>query len=186
MKKYYIFIFTLTIFLNFTACSSAKKTFGSSQNNKSYAETLTAFYSQLKKNNLILIGKKHNYVFNNSEKLIQVLKKQKLLQLNPSNMRLNIRVKEYKSSVVTLTFFSHFEKSKLNQKQITWLASHDFSLEQRATYGGKKSETSRPKEVDTFVLFLKLQGERQKRQDYKEKELLTPAISLEVAEHITL
>jgi len=101
-------------------------------------------------------------------------------------MHLDIRVKEYKSSIVTLTFFSHFEKSKLNQKQITWLASHGFSLEQRANFGGKKSETSRPKEVDTFVLSLTLKGERQNRKDYKEKEPLTPAISLEVAEHITL
>jgi len=185
MKKYYSFIFTLTILLTFTACNSAKKTFGSSQNNKSYNETLTHFYSKAK-NNLVFIGKKYNYTFNNSEKLIQVLKKQKLLQLNPSNMHLDIRVKEYKSSIVTLTFFSHFEKSKLNQKQITWLASHGFSLEQRANYGGKKSETSRPKEVDTFVLSLTLKGERQNHQDYKGKEPLTPAISLEVAEHITL
>ena len=155
MRRYNIFILTLTIILNFTSCSSAKKTFGSAQDNKSYDEKLTAFHSQSNQNNLTFIGQKHNYTFRNSAKLTQLLKSQKLLNLNPSNMRLNIRVKEYKSSVVALTLFSHFEKSELNQKQIKWLESHEFALEQRANLGGKKSENSRPPKVPTFVLSLK-------------------------------
>jgi len=185
MKKYSIFILIMmTVILNFTSCSSAKKTFGSSQNNKSYDEKLTAFHSQSQENSLTFIGEKHNYTFNNAKKITQLLKSQKLLNLNLSNMRLAIRVKEYKSSVITLTLFSHFEKSKLNQEQIKWLKNHNFSLEQRANLGGKKSESSRPLRVATFVLSLKLQEERQKRKSYKQIEPLTPIISLQVSEHI--
>ena len=187
MKKSIILILALTtISLNFTGCSSAKKTFGSSEYNKSYDEKLTAFHSNLKQTNLTFIGEKYNYVFSNAKTLTQLLKNQKLLALNPSNMSLNIRVKEYKSSIVTLTLFSHFEKSKLNKEQIKWLGNNGFSLEQRASFGGKKSESSRPPKVATFVLSLKLQGERKKRKGYAQAELLSPSISLEIAEHITL
>ena len=183
MRQYSIFILLL-ITINFISCSSAKKTFGSAQNNKSYDEKLTTFHSQSTQNNLTFIGEKYNYTFSNAKKLIQLLKSQKLLGLSPSNMRLNIRVKEYKSSVVTLTLFSHFEKSKLNQKQIRWLASQGFSLEQRANFGGKKSETSRPPKVPTFVLHITYQGKRGNHKIYQQAEALIPIISLEVSEHI--
>ena len=184
MKKYSLFLLIIIIIWNITGCSDAKRTFGSSQYNKSYQEKLTAFYTQSNKKKIILIGKKHNYAFNNAKKLSQLLEQQKLLDLKPSNISLTLRIKEYKSSVVSLTLFSHFEKSKLNAKQIKGLESNGFALEERANLGGKKSEPKPPK-VPTYVLLLELQGERQKSKDYKQSEVLSPIISLEVSEHIS-
>jgi hypothetical protein len=179
-----IFIALMSILL-FTACSNLKKTFGSSEYNKSYQEKLIAFYSQSEGSSLTFIGKKYNYTFINAKKLINLLKSQNLLHLNPLNMSLNIRVKEYRSSLVTLKLFSHFEKNKLNKKQIKWLESHNYLLEQRANIGAKKSESSKPPRVATYVMELNFQGKRQQSTNHKNSEVLHPIISLEVAEHIT-
>jgi len=183
MKKHSILILIFILF-NFTSCNSLKKSFGSSQDNKSYNETLTAFYPQSSGNRLTLIGKKNNYTFKSAKQVTQLIKNQKLLNLNPSNLTLNIRVKEYKSSTVTLVLSSRFEKSKLNTKQIKWLESNSFSLEQRAVSGGKKSESSRPPLVPVYLLHLNLKGERETSKNYKQAQALSPVISLEVNEYI--
>ena len=183
MKKYFMLILTLIIF-NTTGCNSLKKSFGSSQDNKSYNEKLTAFHTQSNGNYLTLIGKKNNYSFKNVKTITQLIKNQKLLNLSPSNLTLNIRVKKYKSSIIFLTVSSHFEKSKLNPKQIKWLESNGFSQEHRAVLGGKKSESSRPPLVPMYIFYSKLSGERQKSKSYKQTQALSPVISLEVNEYI--
>jgi len=181
MKKQ--ILLTLIIISLITACSNLKKSFGSSSYNKSYQERLSAFSSESTKNRFTLLGDKYNYTFTQAKELVLLFKNQKELKLNSSNMSLNIRVKEYKSSIVTLTLFSHFEKGKLNAQQIKLLETNHYALEERARLGGKKSEP-RPVKVPTYVKLWTINGEREKNKLIEKSEKLISEIFLEVAEHI--
>ncbi len=184
MKKQKLFITTIIAFtLGFTSCGDLKKQFGSSQDNKSYQERLTAFSTISKGDKLTFIGERYNYTFSNTKGLSALFKNQKLLKLNPSNMRFSLRIKEYKSSVVTLNLFSHFEKSKLNKKQITWLEAHHYKLEQRSSNNNAKKSEPRPPLVPTYVQLWEIVGKREGAKTEKQAERLTPSISLEVSEH---
>ena len=180
MKNLILSIFILLITTN---CSGLKKTFGSSSYNKSYQEKIIAFWSKPNESGLILIAEKYNYKFNPSKGLNFLFQNQKVLNLNSFNMKLNIRVKEYKSSAVTLSIFSHFEKSKLNERQIKWLEINHYSLEKRAREGGKKSEP-RPAVVEMYLKSWTLYGEREESKIINSSEKLISKISLEVSEHI--
>jgi hypothetical protein len=183
IKTQKLFITTvIALTLAFTSCGNLKKQFGSAQDNKSYQERLTAFSTISKGDKLTFMGERYNYTFSNTKGVSALFKNQKLIKPNPSNMSFRLRIKEYKSSVVTLNIFSHFEKSSLNKKQITWLEAHHYKLEQRARAGGKKSEP-RPKEVATYVQLWELVGKREVAKTEKQAQRLMPSISLEVSEH---
>ena len=184
MKKYILLLIgIITILSLFTACGGLKKSFGSSSYNKSYSETLSALYHIKKSDKVVLLGAKHNYSFTNAVPIIQLLENQTLLALNSENFRLNIEVKEYKSSDITLTIFAHFEVSKLNEKQKSWLKEHKYPIELRA-FGGKKTEP-KPKKVPTYIVHIERKGKRETKQTYQKATLLSSPISLEVSEHIS-
>ena len=183
MKRYIpLLISTLAILTLLTSCGGLKKSFGSSSYNKSYRETLSALYHVKKSDKVILLGAKHNYSFTHGIPIAQLLKNQRLLALNPKNFRLDIAVKEYQSSEITLTIFAHFEVSKLNKKQKSWLKEHKYPIELRA-FGGKKTEP-KPKKVPTYIVHIEHKGKREPKQTYQKATLLSSPISLEVSEHI--
>jgi len=176
MKRY---ILLVIIAFTFTACLG----FGSSKNNKSYNEVLSAFATVDNNTTAILIGKNYHYKFINAKDVSDIFTSQKLLNLSSSNLLMYLSVKEYKSSDITMRLFVHFEESKLSDVQISWFESHNFLLENRARQGGKKTEP-KPEVVPTYLKLINIKGKREDKKPLSNTFSLDEVISIEVSEHI--
>ncbi len=175
--------FLLVLFL-LSACDGLKKSFGSSADNKSYAESIIGIHQEEEGNKLILLGVKHNYTLINETEIYELLKNQKLLDLNPENLRFNIFVKEYQSSDISLTIFAHFEVSKLSSEQKTWLDEQGYPIELRANLGTKKTEP-KPEPVPTYIIYIERKGQREVKETSSNMIALNPPIDFEVNEYIS-
>ena len=96
-------------------------------NSKPYDETIIAFYSQPQKNEIIFIGQKYHYIFNQgTSELNKVLKVRELLGLNQRNLTINTYTDANNGSTIHTDIRMTFKEDSLNKQQYLWLTSHRF------------------------------------------------------------
>jgi hypothetical protein len=131
MKNYkrWFHVFVLITVVWFSSMGCVTKGLWRDTDTKVYNETIIAFYSNPIKNEIIFIGKKYHYIFNEGTiGLQEVLKSKELLALNKSNLQIHTYTEKKDSSVVHTGLGIHFEEKGLNLEQKNWLINHGFNL----------------------------------------------------------
>ena len=173
----------LTFIFMLTSCDGLKKTFGSSSYDKSYDEVLTAYVAKESTHDVQLLGQKYNYNFVNAKDVKDIFDNQIFLNLNVSNLKLKLSIKEYNSSDVTLDIYAHFTVSDLNAEQIQWLEAHHYTLTLRVNVDANKTEP-KPESVPTYVIFMAHKGQRVEQYSNSLAKALASIIYLRVSEYI--
>jgi len=125
--KHWFQLFTLITVIWFSSMGCVTKDLWRSTNSKPYDETIISFYSQAQKNEIIFIGQKYHYIFNQgTSELNKVLKVRELLGLNQKNLSINTYTDADDSSIIHTDIKIHFEEQSLNKQQYLWLTSHRF------------------------------------------------------------
>jgi len=125
--KYWFQLFTLVTVIWFSSMGCVTKNLWKNTNSKPYAETIIAFYSHPQKNEIIFIGQKYHYIFNQgTSELNEVLKVRELLGLNQKNLSINTYTDADNGSTIHTDIRITFEEQSLNKQQRLWLTSHNF------------------------------------------------------------
>jgi len=127
MKKLFLATLAVTIVL-FSTLGCVTKDLWRGTDVTPYPETIIAFYSSPTRDEIIFIGQKYHYIFNQGTTELQmVLKAREFLTLNQKNLNIYSYIEEKDASVIHTGIEIRFEKILLSSKQITWLITHGFS-----------------------------------------------------------
>jgi len=92
-----------------------------------YNETILAFYTDAKTNNIAFVGEKFHYIFNRETKgFIELLKDKDLINLQKENLQIDASVGQPTSSDISTNINVRFDISKLNNIQKSWFLSHKY------------------------------------------------------------
>jgi hypothetical protein len=127
MKDYknwfWISTFLLLVWFSSIGCVT-KAVWEDKHTSTPYNETILAFYTDAKTNNIAFIGEKFHYIFDKQTKeFIELLKNKDFLNLKKENLRINASVSQ---SDIQTDISVTFDLDKINKKQNLWLTSHNY------------------------------------------------------------
>jgi len=126
MKKLFLAILAVTIVL-FSSLGCVTKDLWRGTDVTPYPDTIVSFYSSPTRDEIIFIGQKYHYIFNQGTTELQtVLKAREFLTLNQKNLNIHTYTEEKDASVIHTGIEIRFEKHLLNNKQIAWLSRNGF------------------------------------------------------------
>lgn len=94
---------------------------------KTYTDSILSFYSNPQKNEIIFIGKKYHYIFNEGTVALQeVLKAKDFLGLNKENLQIHTYTQKQDASIIHTGVGINFKTTRISTQQGNWLVEHGF------------------------------------------------------------
>lgn len=129
MKKILIAFMVIVIGL-FSSLACVTKDLWRGTDVNPYTETIVSFYSSPSKDEIIFIGQKYHYIFDQGTTELQtVLRAREFLTLNQKNLNIHAYTEKKDGSVIHAGIGIDFEEHLLHPRQKAWLSAHNFLLQ---------------------------------------------------------
>ncbi len=100
-----------------------------------YQEHIISFYANKEKEEILFLGEKYHYIFNEGTKeFMPLLSAKELLNLSDKNINVNATTDQQDNRNIGIDIRIYMKKSELNSEQIKWLKEHNYTLIQATPY----------------------------------------------------
>ncbi len=116
--------------------------------NTSYDDLIISFYTNKTGDELVFLGEKYHYIFNQgSKEFAELLKSKDFLNLKQKNFHVEASLDTKDNRVVELKIISFIPNSDISKEQRAWLATHKFIPRDKRNYVAQEPDplyVSRP------------------------------------------
>ena len=147
MKKLFILILAIAVFVLSSIGCMQRPPFEITEDiwdkdkesvNTSYTDTVVSFYSSKTGHELVFLGEKYHYIFDQGAyEFAELLKSKDFLDLKQKNFEINAELDTDDNRVIKLNISSVIPSSELSNAQKDWLATHKFIPKDKEIYVGQ-------------------------------------------------
>ena len=159
MKKIFltVTVFAVVIFLSIGCVT--KEVWTERLQPKPYDETILSFYTDSQKSNIVFIGEKYHYIFDeNTEDFAKVLRAKELLKLSKDKLTIHASVDQENQKIIYANIIIRLPLDKLTKEQSSWMESNLPNIEQIPPLNIEGKHP--PKALEYRHLFFNIKGKR--------------------------
>ena len=104
----------------------------------SYEDTIVSFYTSKTGQELVFLGQKYHYIFNEGAyEFSELLKSKEMLNLKQKNFEINAELDSEDNRIIKLSISAIIPSIELSDRQKNWLATHKFIPKDKDVYVGQ-------------------------------------------------
>ena len=175
MKKLFIGITFIALLIFSSVGCVTKQIWKDKRIYNPYDEQIVAFYLNPKGDEVVFVGEKYHYIFNeNTQAFIALLKARKFLGLNQTDLAISATIDIKDNRKISSRVFLHFNREALSPKQTHWFKAHNIK---NTPYYGKEPNPERFVYSQSYAI----KGIRYKAKSEVNKQVLQLTSPLEIS-----